>query len=42
MFDCILNWFSVDMGIDFGMCNMLVVVWGEGIILNELLVVVVK
>ena len=42
MFDRILNWFSVDMGIDLGTCNTLVAVRGEGIILNEPSVVAVK
>ena len=42
MLDRILNWFSVDMGIDLGTCNTLVAVRGEGIILNEPSVVAVK
>ena len=35
MFDKLLSWFSVDMGIDLGTCNTLVCVRGEGIVLNE-------
>ncbi|GAB4515920.1 MAG: rod shape-determining protein [Phycisphaerales bacterium] len=38
----LLNWFSVDMGIDLGTCNTLVCVRGEGIVLNEPSVVAVK
>ncbi len=40
--DSLLNWFSVDMGIDLGTCNTLVCVRGEGIVLNEPSVVAVK
>ncbi len=42
MFDKLLSWFSVDMGIDLGTCNTLVCVRGEGIVLNEPSVVAVK
>ena len=35
MFDKLLSWFSVDMGIDLGTCNTLVCVRGEGIVLDE-------
>ena len=35
IFDTILGWFSVDMGIDLGTCNTLVCVRNEGIVLNE-------
>ncbi len=41
VFDRLLRWFSVDMGIDLGTCNTLVAVRGEGIILNEPSVVAV-
>ena len=40
--DGLLNWFSVDIGIDLGTCNTLVCVRGEGIVLNEPSVVAVK
>ncbi len=42
MFDNVLSWFSVDMGIDLGTCNTLVCVRGEGIVLNEPSVVAVR
>ncbi len=42
MFDNLLSWFSIDMGIDLGTCNTLVSVRGEGIVLNEPSVVAVK
>ena len=42
VFDRLLGWFSVDMGIDLGTCNTLVCVRGEGIVLNEPSVVAVK
>ena len=42
MFDKLLSWFSVDMGIDLGPCNTLVCVRGEGIVLDEPSVVAVK
>ena len=42
IFDRILSWFTVDMGIDLGTCNTLVCVRGEGIVLNEPSVVAVK
>lgn len=42
MFDKLLSWFSVDMGIDLGTCNTLVCVKGEGIVLDEPSVVAVK
>ncbi|MBT6165682.1 MAG: rod shape-determining protein [Phycisphaerae bacterium] len=42
MFDKLLSWFSVDMGIDLGTCNTLVCVRGEGIVLNEPSVVAVR
>ncbi|MBI1336502.1 MAG: MreB/Mrl family cell shape determining protein [Phycisphaera sp.] len=42
IFDSLLSWFSVDMGIDLGTCNTLVCVRGEGIVLNEPSVVAVK
>ena len=42
IFDRVLSWFSVDMGIDLGTCNTLVCVRGEGIVLNEPSVVAVK
>ncbi|MEO0515029.1 MAG: rod shape-determining protein [Planctomycetota bacterium] len=42
IFDNLLSWFSVDMGIDLGTCNTLVCVRGEGIVLNEPSVVAVK
>lgn len=42
MFDKLLSWFSVDMGIDLGTCNTLVCVRGEGIVLDEPSVVAVK
>ncbi|HVZ93604.1 MAG TPA: rod shape-determining protein [Phycisphaerales bacterium] len=42
LFDSLLSWFSVDMGIDLGTCNTLVAVRGEGIVLNEPSVVAVK
>ncbi|MDP7005699.1 MAG: rod shape-determining protein [Phycisphaerales bacterium] len=43
MFDKLLSWFSVDMGIDLGTCNTLVCVrGGEGIVLDEPSVVAVK
>ena len=42
MFDKLLSWFSVDMGIDLGTCNTLVCVRGEGIALDEPSVVAVK
>jgi len=38
----LLDWFSIDMGIDLGTCNTLVCVRGEGIVLNEPSVVAVK
>ena len=41
MFDKLLSWFSVDMGIDLGTCNTLVCVRGEGIVLDEPSVVAV-
>ncbi|MAE61912.1 MAG: rod shape-determining protein [Planctomycetaceae bacterium] len=41
LFDNLLGWFSVDMGIDLGTCNTLVCVRGEGIVLNEPSVVAV-
>ena len=41
MFDWLLGYFSVDMGIDLGTCNTLVCVKGEGIVLNEPSVVAV-
>ena len=41
VFDRLLSWFSVDLGIDLGTCNTLVAVRGEGIILNEPSVVAV-
>ena len=42
IFDNLLSYFSVDMGIDLGTCNTLVCVRGEGIVLNEPSVVAVK
>ncbi len=42
LWDSLLGWFSVDMGIDLGTCNTLVCVRGEGIVLNEPSVVAVK
>ncbi|MCH7849141.1 MAG: rod shape-determining protein [Planctomycetes bacterium] len=42
VFENLLGWFSVDMGIDLGTCNTLVCVRGEGIVLNEPSVVAVK
>ncbi|MBL9149151.1 MAG: rod shape-determining protein [Phycisphaerae bacterium] len=42
MFDKLLGYFSVDMGIDLGTCNTLVCVRGEGIVLNEPSVVAVR
>ena len=42
VFDRLMRWFSVDMGIDLGTCNTLVAVRGEGIILNEPSVVAVR
>ena len=42
LFDRLMGWFSVDMGIDLGTCNTLVSVRGEGIVLNEPSVVAVK
>jgi rod shape-determining protein MreB and related proteins len=41
IFDSLLGWFSIDMGIDLGTCNTLVCVRGEGIVLNEPSVVAV-
>ena len=41
VFDKLLSWFSVDMGIDIGTCNTLVCVRGEGIVLDEPSVVAV-
>ncbi len=42
IFDTILGWFSMDMGIDLGTCNTLVCVRNEGIVLNEPSVVAVR
>ncbi len=42
LFDRLMGWFSVDMGIDLGTCNTLVAVRGEGIVLNEPSVVAVR
>ncbi len=42
MFQSLLGWFSLDMGIDLGTCNTLVCVKGQGIVLNEPSVVAVK
>lgn len=42
LFNGILGWFSMDMGIDLGTCNTLVAVRGEGIVLNEPSVVAVR
>lgn len=42
IFDSLLGWFSVDMGIDLGTCNTLVCVKGEGVVLNEPSVVAVR
>ena len=42
IFDSLLGYFSIDMGIDLGTCNTLVCVKGEGIVLNEPSVVAVK
>jgi rod shape-determining protein MreB len=42
LFDNVMSWISVDMGIDLGTCNTLVCVRGEGIVLNEPSVVAVK
>ncbi|HBS29253.1 MAG TPA: rod shape-determining protein [Phycisphaerales bacterium] len=42
IFDRLLSFFSVDMGIDLGTCNTLVAVRGEGIVLNEPSVVAVR
>ena len=41
VFDRLLSWFSVDLGIDLGTCNTVVAGRGEGIILNEPSVVAV-
>ena len=41
MFDRLLTWFGIDMGIDLGTSNTLVSVRGEGIVLNEPSVVAV-
>jgi rod shape-determining protein MreB len=41
IFDPILGWFSLDMGIDLGTCNTLVSIRGQGIVLNEPSVVAV-
>lgn len=41
IFDRLLSFFSVDMGIDLGTCNTLVAVRGQGIVLNEPSVVAV-
>ena len=35
MFDRLLTWFGIDMGIDLGTSNTLVSVRGEGIVLNS-------
>lgn len=42
IFDTILGWFSMDMGIDLGTCNTLVCVRNEGVVLNEPSVVAVR
>lgn len=42
LFDAVLGWFSLDMGIDLGTCNTLVCVRGQGIVLNEPSVVAVR
>jgi len=42
VFDTVLGWFSLDLGIDLGTCNTLVCVRGKGIVLNEPSVVAVK
>ena len=42
LWDSLLGWFSVDMGIDLGTCNTLVCVRNEGIVLNEPSVVAVR
>ena len=42
MFDSILGFFSLDMGIDLGTCNTLVCVKQDGIVLNEPSVVAVR
>ena len=42
LFDSVLGWFSLDMGIDLGTCNTLVCVRGQGIVLNEPSVVAVR
>jgi rod shape-determining protein MreB and related proteins len=42
VFDKLLSWFSVDMGIDLGTCNTLVCARGEGVVLDEPSVVAVK
>ena len=42
IFERLLSFFSVDMGIDLGTCNTLVCVKGEGIVLNEPSVVAVR
>ncbi len=42
LFDSLMGMFSLDMGIDLGTCNTLVCVKGEGIVLNEPSVVVVR
>ena len=42
LFDRLMGWFSIDMGIDLGTCNTLVSVRGEGIVLNEPSVVAVR
>ncbi len=42
IFDKIIGWFSNDMGIDLGTANTLVLVKGEGIIINEPSVVAVQ
>ena len=38
----LMGLFSLDMGIDLGTCNTLVVIRGEGIVLNEPSVVAVR
>jgi rod shape-determining protein MreB and related proteins len=42
LWDSILGWFSMDMGIDLGTCNTLVCVRDKGIVLNEPSVVAVR
>ena len=42
IFDRILGFFSVDMGIDLGTCNTLVCVRNQGVVLNEPSVVAVR